>query len=646
MPIRLALLLTCLLSLSCFSQQRKSELSHRITLYSTERINPYSLGAKGFEVPIKVWNQLIKSTPSKRNFKVDQFHISVEKFDDLVPYLRITDSDTKQEYYHFLDESDQNIKLLRSKLHLVHSYKAKPTDLIRRQLETDTKRLLQVALKKTYTNPGQWGADSLQTLDEGEYLYAQLVKTWKETRRKNSHLSDKEFKNYFIDKNAIYFEDALGSAELNILDDRPFVRVAHHSTERSFVYLKKNEFDPDSESFKKYMAKQHIMAGSQRADQSTGRDVVIFLVDNYDNNIDPDQLLDENRYISLKRLRPYTAKWWQEYFRAIVERPNASSVLFGIFWGGIHATLSFGTASFIDEFIAPIDFNPAHVAGFVAGWSTVFGTINGTFKNWVSTGGYSKKVMKSMLNGLLFQYLMTIVLVSDPFSVLNPLTMSGLMTHGMILTATYLSNLAKPYWYNFAEIRERSGQTVKPVELGPIKTKWKLADFEFQTAYLPHFLIRFLERTNMGLPKFVNLGDNIFASSMPLPAGQGILLASVPFAERLFLFYAEWYAKKTQHPEAIKMAANARKSWDMKKTFLLDIKVVPQVMLKTFGVTKSMRDNARTRLHKMYPNYFSEQTKNQKNALVKKFEIPAKTTKKTTCISIIDKVLNKSLKAG
>lgn len=529
-------------------------------------------------------------------------------------YLRITDLVTKQRFYHFLSDADKviiNKKLTETTpLYQANEVASKVNKLLRLTQHNGDSEL-----------KGLWGAFQLQTLDEVHYLYAQLVKTWREHRSNYPELSDRDYDLEFINTNQVFYNDEFGQAELNSIDGKPFVRIIHEKTEKSFIFLKSHKFDLESEHFKQYVSRQHISSGSSRLDGQYGRDVILFHVDKYETMQAPRKLLDPDRYNELKRFKPYTKDWWKEYWLAIKKRPSFSTFKFGLVCGIAQGTLALTSGAILDSIVG-LDFaiwKPAMVATL---WGTGFGMIASTFKNWVNLGPHWRRTAKNMLNGVLFQYLLTFVIISDPMTTLNPLTVSGMFNHFVIFLASYISNLAKPNWYNFAIIREKTGMGRGAFKIGKFTTEWSKNNVEHQIAYMPAFLMRLLERTNLGMPRHI-------------PVGTGVLVGSIFLSEYLFMKYADYIANLTKSPDAIKMATFAKHQWQVKKDLLSDKEIVKVLYERFFSFDKKTRLKAYKTLRKKYPTLFKRHQKEEviSSKNIKQFSIPKKCISKISSLA-------------
>lgn len=495
-------------------------------------------------------------------------------------------------------------------------------------------------------------ADTLETMDEVFYLYAKLVKEWK---RLEGEYEGTDFLNDVIKKNGVNVSNVLGTAELNSIDDEPFVRVVHKGTEMSFVIRKEMTFDNASDHFRQYIARQHIVSNSDRPDKlDRGRDVIVINVEDFDEvarpNFDAEKILDKNRWTELRRAEPNSKEWWMSYWRAVKKMPSLSSLSFGATCGAVQGVLCLATGAFFDQMrkymrtnfkkngakdeleaeVKSDDIPLATLCTITASWGTGFGAISSMFKNWVNIGPNFNRTIKNMTNGLLFQYIITIIIFGDMSTLLNPIT------HAAIFSASWLSNRAKPNWYNFSILREKLGQTRGDVYLfgGPNKAvhdemastmteeeilkkgdeavkdiaekkgfqiKWSKSNIDFQLMYIPAFITRFSERLLSSL-------------NATIPFGLPVLAGAIPFSEGMFLRYVKKKyknAKTDRERNIIKpFLDKAQGNWEAKKAFFNDPDVPPLLMKKIFKMRGHQAASAR--LREKYPQMFKAKKKKVK----------------------------------
>ncbi len=604
------LLLFLFFFIFCFRAYCGDSPLDRVTIYSNQEISE-DLTKEYFNLFNAGWDQVLLG--SEREFEIDygdsKVTATVSQKEGGKTFLEIiipNESGEDIKLGQFLSETDISQSTLEN-LGLDHKVVGSPYHFVDEAKLSQLDQLSDISRQANLLNMGdEWGTKQLETLDEIHYLYGKLVNRWKELAEKEHPvrngsrvLTDTEFKEKFIDKNAVYFENGLGKAELNSIDGVPFVRILHYGTELSFVIRKGTTIENASEHFQQYIARQHIVANSNRPMPERGRDVVVLTVDDFSRTQNLDILLDSSRYETLKRQIPYSKAWWLEYWRAVKKFPTWSSFSFGLVCGAVQGGLAFSTGMFIDSFVAPLEFNLVTTSAFTAAWGTVFGSISSMFKNWVNMGPTFSRTVKNMTNGILFQYILTFLIFGGWDAFLNPLT------HGLIFTASYLSNRAKPNWYNFAILRERVGVATGDVNVGwgPISTKWKRSNIEFQLAYMPAFVTRFMERTNLGINRMI-------------PVGQGILVAAIPFSEYLFMKYAQRVASKTGHPAAREMAERAEREWQVKKALFTDVRTHGLIFKKYFHPRKSQRQAAREALREKYPTVFKRPIKKKVGRIV------------------------------
>lgn len=576
----------------------------RVSIYSNQEINEAALGDY-LNLFNSAWDSVI--TGDETDFEIEYGTNNVEAKltrKEGRAYMELTlpgrDGGEGQKLGQFMGASDVSSETLEQ-LGLVHKAVGSPNHFIAPEMLENLEELTRISREGANTLEGnRWGTAQLEMLDEVSYLSGKLVNHWKELAAKEREvdgqtrpLTEAEFKTQFIDRNAVYFENGFGKAELNSIDGIPFVRVLHYGSGKSFVIREGTTIENASEHFMQYIARQHIIANSNRPTPERGRDIVIMTVDEFKPVQGLEVLLDQTRYEEMNRHVPYSKMWWTEYWRAVKKFPSWSSFTFGMVCGVIQGALAYSTGMFLDTFVAPLQFDLLTTSAFTAAWGTVFGSISSMFKNWVNMGPNFARTVKNMTNGILFQYILTYIIFGGAWEqFLNPLT------HMAIFAASYLSNRAKPNWYNFAILRERIGVSKGDVKIGwdPISVTWKKSNIEFQTAYMPAFITRFMERTNLGI-------------SRTIPAGTALLVMAIPFSEFLFMKYAQRVADKTNHPAAREMAERAMREWEVKKALFKDIRSHGLILKKFFAPTRAMRASARASLEEKYPTVFKQKLK-------------------------------------
>lgn len=541
------------------------------------------------------WNHYIENNHRQTQITSnDGQYQSRIHFDQSVPYLKITENNTGKIFYHFLTYSPMqgDFKV---------AYLAEPSEVLSTQLKS-IKSASPPSTQLTPENFPYWSTETLKIQSEVEVLYQAVLKKWHNTKEQNKHLNQQEFADQFIDKNAIqYLDKQFGTAEVNSLNGVPIIRIVHNASELSFIIAVEGQLDFNHKHFKQYMARQHISAGSSRQDGQFGRDVIILQIPSFESSIQ-NEMLDPYRYSQINRHRIFSGQWWSEYWLAIKKIPTLSEATFGVFSGSFQLMTTFTAAAILYPF--GIEMNHLSATAMTALiYGSAFGTVASMFKNWERIGPTWRRQLKNLSNSLIFTYILSYVISGGDMSSLDPTTIDGLMNNARIWLTCYLSNKAKPYWYNIATLREKIGIARGNFQLGPIKTNWKKSNVEYQVAYIPNFFARIIERINFGLPQ-----SN--------PVGMLSILLQIPFSEWVNLKVAEYYAQKTQHPEAILATDKFKKEWEMKKRFYSDPMIPKLLVTKYFSLNHSNRINADQQLKQKYPERFKAPEQRRETPIV------------------------------
>lgn len=485
--------------------------------------------------------------------------------------------------------------------------------------------------------------ESAEILDEAHYIYHELIQEWERQRLDYGHLSDQEFLDDIVDKNMVKIETPYGVGELNSIDGKFFVRVVHDETELAFYFMK-NFFEDfeGTDHFNLYIARQHIMAGQSRRDNQTGRDGIIMNVDNYDSSINPEHLVDPDRFIESNRISPnsymertLSLRWWGEYGRAIWQKPASGSLSFGIVCGAVQYGLVFATKLAIDAYtgfatgesmeLMQMMSNANTPALFTAGWGAVFGVMNSTWRNLVYTGTDLSRTVKKMANGLTFSIIVTQLLSQGSAFVFNSsadVAMSALQ-FSLLISASYISNRSKVNWDNMAKIMEVRGDTRRNWTVPGTKIQWRLTNVANQIAYLPAFTFRLIDRG------FAALGFGFL--------GQTALVLSIPISEFVNMNFSKARARFTQNPDVHRMANRAEALWKQKIAMYTDPGVMGYIYLKMFG-SETEKLAATQYLNTKYSEVFQLNSVEERRELgerIRSFKVPDK-----SCVSLIDRAAN------
>lgn len=601
-------LFSLLYSLSINAEQRTNQNLSQInepslslfTVYTNENQLTSIEVQKILHISQELWSTFIQKNNNRNIIKsTDGQHQAILKFDHAVPYLEITDINSGKIYFHFLNYSPMQGDFKSA-------YLAEPSEVLSPTIQ-NLKSLNESQNQLTPENFPQWSTESLKVQSEIEILYQAVLKKWHHLIEQNKHLSSQQFADQFIDKNAIqYLDKQFGTAEVNSLNGIPIIRIVHNASELSFIIAVEGQLDFNHKHFKQYIARQHISAGNSRQDGQFGRDVFIIQVSSFESSIQKD-LLDPYRYAQMNRHRIFSGQWWSEYWQAIKKIPTLSEASFGVFSGSFQLMTTFTAAALLYPF--GIEMNHMSATAMTALiYGSAFGTIASMFKNWERIGPTWRRQLKNLSNSLIFTYILSYVISGGDMSSLDPTTVDGLMNNARIWLTCYLSNKAKPFWYNIATLREKIGIARGNFQMGPIKTNWKKSNVEYQVAYIPNFFSRIIERINFGLPQ-------------TNPIGMLTVLLQIPFSEWVNLKVAEYYAQKTQHPEAILASEKYKREWENKIRFYNDPAIPGLLLSKYFSFNYENRNSADHRLKQKYPEKFKAPEQRRDTPIVP-FQIP------------------------
>jgi len=520
-------------------------------------------------------------------------------------YLEVFDQQTAHTYYHFLDNTEQLdfsknsslrsfSKLAISKINIDDVHFASSFNSL-----SELQKIYNEQIDQLGKSQG-WVEKSVQTLQDITQLYNEALKNWQKVQ-KTSGLTEDEIAEQLIKHDKIHaYNELLGSGELNMVDQTPFIRVVHKETQLSFIFLKKDSIDREhSKHWRQYLARQHIAAGETRADGQIGRDVVVVELDEL-TGLNLKEILDPKVYQELKRHKKYSSKaWWQDYWHAIAKKPTLSTAGFGLFSGAAQGAMATAVGllkTYLDPEQAGDFYAPAKLS---MAWGFAITTFVSTYKNWLLLGHKPGRVAKSMLNSVMFYYILGAMTHPDGMAMFNPLELQGLLAHGAVWSGALIANLAKPHWYDIPKIREVVGISRKNFKMKlpwgkTWETKISQAAVENQLIYLIPFTLR--------------LADFLQIKIAALPLGKFLFISSIPLAEYLALKMAVWMARKTRHPRAIEIAKLRRADWRKKIAYFTDSKmrkIINQRLLAKSMLKKDKYNAFSKLLAQKYPEYFT-----------------------------------------
>jgi hypothetical protein len=482
-----------------------------------------------------------------------------------------------------------------------------------------------------------WGKQEQQTIKDVMELESKVVNHWANIIKEENLTEEQRFK--WIDEGRVHIKDSkLGTAEINMIDEQPFIRVIHKNSEITFAIFEK-EVDMESTHFKQYIARQHIDAGTGRSDGQSGRDVVTIIKDEKKKS---EFTMDPENYRSFKRGKTLISTlWWEDYLRATYKKPTAPTVAFGGVCGLAQGALAMCVAG-LNKAIDPsaeLSYTPAMLS---TAWGSGIGAFISTYKNWTNRGTRIMRTIKSSANSIIFAYALVGLIHPDGFQALTVLDFKGLLLHSTILGNVWANNMSKVYWNDFARVREFMGITRNNYVMKlPFGKRWdtKIARsaVEGQSLYLAPFTIRLLDLTGTTIGYF--------------PIGKFLLWSSIPAVEYGVLRYLEKVAFDTQHPKAIEMATQHRKEWEFKKKFFYDHKMRTLILKRIcYWLTfrKSRHKAMKRYLAKEYPDFYQykSEKKIKRNNKRVEFNIPnrppmqAKSIRET-CSSIMSILLGR-----
>lgn len=574
-------------------------------IYSTTNLSRISnqQGLKVISAAMEIWdNVLVDSQTPTLHYTTQSNKFSGElKESSGHPYISIFEHETKNIYYHFLDRPNSAETIKFQKEHY-----AKSVSLFAKKNMPATK-IPVVA--------NGWNRSSLAILDEVEVLYHQILTEWEKVQKKHQSLSATQFITKIISHNEITVSKrGLGSAEINAIDGIPFVRIAHAASELSFVIILNRQINTHSAHFKQYIARQHIDAGAERNDNQSGRDVItITLSENHEKkslkNIGP------AHFKSYMRPTPYLWDWTKQYWLATKQKVSLSSFKFGLINGILQGLVTYTLANTINYITGDIVLNTVSPALFTAMWGGFFGIYSSAYKNWTKRGPKWFRSIKEMANGIIFQFVLTIFINPAGLSSLNLNSMQGLIENTRILTSSYISAAAKTNWKSIVYAREAANLNHGYYK----KTSFKKNHVEFQFAYMPAFITRFLDRSNLGI-------DRIY------PVGGLFLLGAIPISQKVSLNWINSIAKDSSNSEVKKLAKEAQRGWDFIMLLIKDRHLnylILKKYLQKLRYSKDHYNRIQKLLAKEYPDYYTHaqeniDTQNKISSKAASFKIPVK----------------------
>lgn len=544
------------------------------------------------------------------------------------PVLEITEKETGIVRYHSLEgkQATLNINGTETTLKKFSLDEIASTEAIisMEQVQKEYEKIpkeLREKEKRQFMSPEAWSEKAVNTLSDVHTIYLKTLDYWKKLRDENSALSDEEFQNQFIKRDKVQIHFAEGMGEINQVNGTPFVRIVHNRTELAFIVKDKN-VDEDSSSFQRYVARQHVMAGHARRDGEIGRDLVFINVEKIEKaNI---SMFSNPADYSFSFRHPKSSPlFWKDYFKAIYEKPTKTTFYFGLFSGTGQALAATGVA-FLKYFAEPgsqMDLVFAPALSFV--WGTVIGTYINTYRNLLSFGTPTAKIVKAAANTVLFYY--TLYFLTHPggfmeaLGSLNPLEITGLMINISAITNIVAGNLSKPHWNEITYARERAG-----IVHGPFKVKigekikvfkdLSRAAFENQVLYWIPFSIQLMDRLHLYIG--------------PFPAGKTALIGSIVAIEYFLLKYLENLSAKfgDANPKLKEMANIKRANWEMKKSFFTDShmrKLVLKRLRAKLSFNREMYLETSKMLNAEYPHYFNFDVREKGElTMAEHFEVP------------------------
>ena len=226
-----------------------------------------------------------------------------------------------------------------------------------------------------------------------------------------------------IDKNLIKVDqEGVGTAKPTFIGNHIAYVVRPADSEMTYIFVDKKNVQETSVEYikkhlyKKYIPRQHMFAGSEREDMINGRDVVVAWMD--DGSVDLEMH---------PKQKSYSAKWWQEYFRAVAKAPTKGDYVLGAVAGTMQFGLGMAAAQVKQHFDPGAEFY-WDVAFMNLIWGGTIGTFHRTYTNFVYpfARNNSRNQFRSALKASIASYSFMFVLMArtQGFGSFNPLDTS------------------------------------------------------------------------------------------------------------------------------------------------------------------------------------------------------------------------------
>jgi hypothetical protein len=395
-----------------------------------------------------------------------------------------------------------------------------------------------------------WSATENPALEAAYKIYLLTLKKYNLEKSKFQG-SAKEFKENVIDKGKIHEEiKGVGTGQVSTIDGSPIFRIVTESNQKSYILYSADQFDTKGAHFVKFVARQHIWAGSTRTDKQAGRDVQTVMVDST-LSISEFEFKNPQNHKYLPRPDKNSLAFWKQYWKSIAEKPTRDTAFLGVISSVPQTVIaaSMSAALYSAGYIPHMDFTPAILSQI---WGFGVGTYVGTFKNWQSNGTWMTQTLKSAANSLAFGYVLLALTNPEGVYGLFNMDVATLWLHFTVINNVIANSFAKNFHYQWARSRETariSTKLMSPIKIPFIKDPFvmKQSQLEYQASYLPAFTIRLFD---------------YMSYAMNLPIGKIVLWGSIPVFWRFSVKYTEKLARENPNPDITRLARELRAAWE------------------------------------------------------------------------------------
>ena len=315
---------------------------------------------------------------------------------------------------------------------------------------------------------------ALAIISRTEGMYHTMVNEWMDLREgKTRFLSDKDFKDQYVDKNKVKMTlglqgerltnkdleakvPVLGEAEVNWMDGAFFVRVLDRESDKVIIYYEKGSIDFKSPHAQQYLARQHIKAGRYRRDGGSGRDVILMEVDKFEAIEDTSVFYDTDRYAVSNRHARFSQPWWEDIWSAVKISLDSWKVSYGVIHGAFLGGLSYIALQAADAISSLMGYGGlttdiVFTSLAIGVYSVVFGVFDSFVNNLVYFGPDWQQRLKSRINASLFLIYSMILLEG------GNVDFTSFFMWTAIALEWQLSPRGKQNWYRIVSFRNEAG---------------------------------------------------------------------------------------------------------------------------------------------------------------------------------------------